>query len=567
MEKRLLLAFLLMGAVLFLTPYFYQPEPPAAPPEEPVATEQAQPEQAPESVAEPAAVPEAQTATASGEESGTALEATAAETEENFTIETAVYRIVFSNRGAVVKSWVLTQYADSSGEPLELVNRDVFEQVGAPFSLAYNGTSPALDANSALFVATKTDDGLGIDFQLSNGVTSYTKSFRFQQDQYVADFVSEVSDSGQPLPHYIVWRGGFGDLSVANASTKQHSLYYDLTENSLTVNDPDEAEDGPITASGNYSFAGLEDAYFAAVAVPSNGASLSLRTFSDPIIPEGEEKAQPHVGAAIGGAGRLAFPVFVGPKDLDLLKEVDPQLQQIVDFGWFEILAKPIFLALKWVDVNWTSNYGWAIVLLTIAINTVMFPLKMTSLKSMKKMSALQPEVKKIQEKYTGLSMRDPKKQKQNEEMMALYQKHGVNPMGGCLPMVLQIPFFFAFYKVLTVAIELRGAEWLWVADLSQPETLAIRVLPVAMVVSQFAMQKLTPATSPNPAQQRVMYMMPLMMGFIFYGMSSGLVLYWLTSNVVGVGQQLIINKMGKTPEIPAVKEPETKPKRKGRRK
>ena len=212
-----------------------------------------------------------------------------------------------------------------------------------------------------------------------------------------------------------------------------------------------------------------------------------------------------------------------------------------------------MFLGLEWLHDKWVHNYGWSIVLITIAINFVLMPLKLTSLKSMKRMQLLQPEIKAINEKYKGISIRDPRKSQQNEEMMALYKKHGVNPMGGCMPMVLQIPFFIAFYKVLTVSIALRGAEWLWVTDLSEPEHIPIRILPIAMIISQFIMQKMTPATSPDPAQQRIMMFMPLMMGFFFYGVSSGLVLYWLTSNIVGVAQQLFFNKIGHTPAPAAV--------------
>jgi len=167
----------------------------------------------------------------------------------------------------------------------------------------------------------------------------------------------------------------------------------------------------------------------------------------------------------------------------------------------------------------------------------------------MKRMQALQPQVAALNEKYKGISMRDPRKAQQNQELMDLYKKHGINPMGGCVPMLLQIPFFIAFYKVLTVAIELRGAEWLWVKDLSAPEHLPIRILPVAMLVSQFVMQKLTPTTTADPAQQRIMMLMPLMLGFMFYGVSSGLVLYWLTGNLVGIAQQLIINRL--SPPVP----------------
>jgi len=166
-------------------------------------------------------------------------------------------------------------------------------------------------------------------------------------------------------------------------------------------------------------------------------------------------------------------------------------------------------------------------------------------------MQALKPQIDLINEKYKGISMRDPRKQQQNEETMALYKKHGANPMGGCLPMVIQIPFFIAFYRVLSVSIELRHANWLWVSDLAAPEHLAIRILPIAMIATQFVMQKMTPATSVDPNQQRMMLMMPLVMGFIFYGLPSGLVLYYFTSNLVGIAQQVFFNKTVTIADMP----------------
>jgi YidC/Oxa1 family membrane protein insertase len=177
----------------------------------------------------------------------------------------------------------------------------------------------------------------------------------------------------------------------------------------------------------------------------------------------------------------------------------------------------------------------------------------------MKKMSALQPQIAAINERYRNIGLRDPRKAQQNQEVMDLYKKHGVNPMGGCFPMLLQIPFFIAFYNVLSNAIELRHASWLWVSDLSQPEHLAIRILPLAMLASQFVMQKMTPTTSMDPMQQRMMMLMPLMLGFLFYGVASGLVLYWLTGNLVSIAQQWFINKTAAA-DVP----PPTPVKRKG---
>jgi YidC/Oxa1 family membrane protein insertase len=182
----------------------------------------------------------------------------------------------------------------------------------------------------------------------------------------------------------------------------------------------------------------------------------------------------------------------------------------------------------------------------------------------MRKMSLVAPEMQAINEKYKGLSLRDPKMQNKNQEVMELYKKHGINPAGGCLPLLLQMPFLFAFYAVLTVAIELRHANWLWIPDLSQPETLAIRVLPLIMIGTQFWLQKMTPMTGGDPAQQRMMLFMPLMFGFMFYGASSGLVLYWLTGNVVGIAQQWIFNKTMPAPvPVAATAAPKSTPPKK----
>jgi YidC/Oxa1 family membrane protein insertase len=238
---------------------------------------------------------------------------------------------------------------------------------------------------------------------------------------------------------------------------------------------------------------------------------------------------------------------------------VDPRLESLVNFGkWLGFIAKPLFLALNWVNDRWVHSYGWSIVVVTIIINFLLLPLKFSSMKSMKKMQVLAPQIAAINKKYEGIGLRDPKKADQNAEVMALYKREGVNPAGGCLPMVLQIPFFIAFYTVLTVAIEMRGAQWLWVSDLSQPETLAIRILPLLLIATQFLLQKISPATSADPAQQKVMMLMPLMMGFMFYGVSSGLVLYWLTGNLVGMAQQWFFNRVLPTPVVtetkPAVK-------------
>jgi len=311
------------------------------------------------------------------------------------------------------------------------------------------------------------------------------------------------------------------------------------------VKDVKEAKNGPVSTSGSYSFAGLEDSFFANVFLPVSPRSVEMTIYSDPVpVPGAADEAR--VGAAVGGEGRNVFALFIGSKDFDVLGKIDPKLEQLIDWGWFEIIAKPLFIGLTWTAQHVTHNYGWSIVLITILINLVLFPLRFTSLKSSRKMQQLKPQIDAINAKYKGLSMRDPKKQEQNQEVMDLYKKHGVNPVGGCLPMLLQLPFLFAFYKVLTVGIQMRHANWLWIPDLSQPE--ALHILTILLIISQFLSQKMTPSPGMDPAQQKMMLIMPLFFGFMFWYQSAGLVLYWMTGNLVAVVQQLLLNRSNPQP-------------------
>ncbi len=550
MERRLLLAFLLMMLVLFLTPYFYKPSGPAPAPKQPAPQTQAAKPEAPKPAEQAAPPPPAE------EISGGA--------EQTFRIDTDFYRIEFSNRGAVVRSWLLKAYKDNTGKAVELVNQAAAAKAGSPFSLDFPEQKPAQNLNQALYAAKVAEDGLGIEFTFSDGNVVSRKTFTFRKDSYLSEVVSDVAEGSRRLSHLLVWRGGFGDKQVPGALGAQHSVYFDVPANKLVVKSAKDAKDEPLAAEGAFSFAGIQDTYFAAVFLPSADGPVRHRTYSDSVPSEPNGAEAPHVGAGVGDTGASRYALFVGPKDIDILRKINPKLEQLVDFGWFAFIAKPLFLAVNWMNNRYVHNYGWSIVAVTIIINFLLLPLKFTSLKSMKKMQMLQPHIAAINARYKGIGIRDPRKAEQNQEVMELYKKHGVNPMGGCVPMLLQIPFFFAFYKVLSVAIELRGASWLWVTDLSQPETLPIRILPVTMIVSQFVMQKMTPTTTADPSQQRIMMLMPLVLGFMFYGVSSGLVLYWLTSNLVGIAQQLFFNKMMAAPVVPP---PAAPVKKKGSRK
>jgi YidC/Oxa1 family membrane protein insertase len=570
MEVRLLLAFLLMGAVMFVTPYlpfFKTTPPPGGKSPETTATapggQPAQPGRPPEATP-PSATAEAQAAPAGP----LSASATPQQSLPNLTVETDLYRISFSNQGATVRSWLLTakdnkgriKYRGNDGKPLDLINPAAGPPCAAPptppavgpaclefpFSLYFPDKQPTAKVNWTYFTQTVDPDGLGVSYEYSDGHTSVRKSFRFEKKSYLSQVSTEVTMDGRPIPHMIEWRGGFGDFTLATPADK--TGYYDVPNNKLVEKTASNAKSGPITATGNFSFAGLADSYFAAVFLPEGSSTTQFVTFADTVRTPAEEKPQPFAGAAITDGETNRFELFVGPKDVDLLKSINPKLEQVVDFGWISILAKPLFLIVNWFNDHAIHNFGWSIVVVTIAINFILFPLKFTNMKSMRKMQALKPQIDLINAKYKNIKMTDPRAGEKNQEVMDLYKKHGVNPMGGCFPMLLQLPFFFAFYRVFTVSVEMRGAPWLWVTDLSQPEDfsiagVAIRILPIVMIATQFLMQKMTPQANADPNQQKMMMFMPLIFGFMFYKFPSGLVLYYLTSNLVQIAQQWFFNR------------------------
>jgi YidC/Oxa1 family membrane protein insertase len=555
MEARLLLAFVLMGLVLFGTQYFYKPPP--KPVAAAVKTTEAPPKEVSKTSEGPKPIPTKPASDVTPEAMPGQVHA---DKEETLTVDTDLYHVVFSNRGAVVKGWILKAYKDHKGQPLDLVSSAAQGKVPPPLSLVFKGQPPATDPNNGLFRVERSPDQLELSFEFSDGQTETKKTFEFTKDSYLVQVSTQVTQNGVLTPHSIEWRGGFGDEAVLNAANDQHTLYYDLGAAKLVQNDAKTAKNGPVSVSGQDSFAGLEDKYFAAVLLPKNRGPVEVTTYSDN-VPDSSGKEEPHVGAAVGGDGINMFSFFVGPKDTDLLKKVDPKLEQLIDWGWFGVIAKPLFLVTQWTAEHLKNNYGWAIICVTVAVNLLLFPLRFTSMKSSKKMQKLQPQIAAINAKYKNLSLRDPKKAEQNQEIMDLYKREGVNPVGGCLPMILQLPFFYAFYRVLNVAIALRGASWLWVNDLSQPETLAIRVLPVLLIITQFLSQKMTPSPGVDPSQQKMMMIMPLVLGYMFYFSPAGLVLYWLTGNLVGIAQQLMLNR-GSAP-APAVVDVKPSPKRK----
>jgi YidC/Oxa1 family membrane protein insertase len=546
MEKRLLLAFVLMGAVLFTTPYFFKSN--APPPQVKKSTTSTQTAGSPAASPVATANPKTTATNPAANAVASSAQPISAQKEELFTVDTDLYRITFSNQGAVVRSWLLKKYF-TNGKPLELVN--TASTVESPFALYFKGNAP-VDVNKVLYAPRPDANNLGITYEYSDGRVEVRKKFQFARNSYQSQVTTEVTQEGKPVPHSMAWRGGFGDVAIANPSANTWSLRFDATDGKLIKDAAKAAKDGPATVSGNFSFAGLDDPYFTASFLPEANAHFEVTTFSDSVPTTLESKPEPFVGSGVGGSGVNKFDLFVGPKDSDVLRQANPKLESLIDYGWFSFLARPLFLALHWAADHLIHNYGWAIVLVTVVINMLLFPLKVSSMRSMKKMQALQPQVNAINEKYKGISVRDPKAADKNAELMELYKKNGVNPAGGCLPMALQIPFFIAFYKVLSVSIEMRGASWLWVGDLSTFEHLPLHILPLVMIVTQFFQQKMTPTSaSVDPTQQKMMLFMPLIFGFMFYNLPSGVVLYYLTSNLVGIAQQWFFNKTVTPADLP----------------
>jgi YidC/Oxa1 family membrane protein insertase len=540
MELRLLIALLLTVPILFIGPYFFgsQTPPPKKAAAPVAATLAANPVQQP-AAAEPT-TPKVALRTGAAALNGTATEQ---QPMPSMVIQTDLYRISISNQGATVRSWQLkgAKYRDNDGKQVELVNSA--SGLAAPFSFYLPGeTDLEKKLNWSFYAQTADPDGLGVTYQFSDGHVKVKKVFRFQKDSYLSQVSTEILQDGKQIPSMIQWRGGFGDFTVPAPSAAQHALHYDLTSGKLVDQGATAASKGPIQESGTFSFVGISDAYFAAVFLPSVEDAMRQTVFTDTVPTPAETKPMALDGIALSDGNSNQFRLFVGPKDLDLLKSIDPKLEQLVDFGWMSVLSKPLFLIVNWANDRIVHNFGWSIILVTIVINFALFPLKLSSMKSMRKMQALKPQIDAINAKYKGISVRDPKKSEQTEETMGLYKKHGVNPMGGCLPMVIQLPILFAFYRVFTVSVEMRGASWLWVHDLSQPEHLPIKLLPLILIATQFLTQKMMPQPGADPAQQKMTMFMPLIFGFMFYNFASGLVLYYLTSNLVGIAQQWFFN-------------------------
>ncbi len=499
---------------------------------------------------------------------------------EDVVVESKLYRVTFSTQGAVVTSWILKNFRDAKNKPLDLVNLSGCETLGFPLSLSLANPALKTQINSGVYVAKASygpDAPLGqeaethssnalsppvtLTFTYSDGKVQVKKQFSFGAD-YVAHAAVSVADSQNYLPVEVTWPGGFGDqlLTPADIARYRQGVYGSVGD--LTTVAQGKVKEARMFP-GPLQIAGLEDKFFAEIFLPDSPDQVAFQLArQDWAPPDWTEKEKPNPLAATLAETQpkpLGFRLFVGPKALDVLKAVNPPLDALVDFGWFSVVAKPLFMALRYINDHWVHNYGWAIVLLTLIITMAMFPLKLKSLRSAQEMQKVAPIVKGIQDKYKNYKFNDPRKQKMNEEVMKVYSEHGINPLGGCLPMVVQLPFLYGFYRVLDLAIELRHAPWiLWMKDLSAPDRLVIMGLPIPvlvilMTIASFILQRMTPVASVDPSQQRMMMFMPVFFAFMFYRLASGMVLYWLVSSTVQILQQVFINRRMPPPTLPPV--------------
>ncbi len=488
----------------------------------------------------------------------------AATSESETVIENEVYRIVFTNRGGRVKSWVLKKYTDDKGGPLELVNTAAAEKYGYPLMLWTYDETLRNKLNSMLYVTNlpqgARQDGAPatapaeITFTYDDGDVSVQKSYKFDRDSYVIGARTSVAVKGSQVTAFPMWPAGFGgDTTGPQYATGQIVYQYDNKVERLAI----KKISGGGTLPGPFHWAGVSDQYFAAVFLPQDPQNAAMVTLHNALeIPHGgsDTKQMDKVdvlGAAVGSLkGPTDVRLYVGPKALSDLESVavpgitgaEPDLRAIIDFGWLGIIARPLFLWLKWMYSHIVANWGWAILLQTLVINLALLPLRLSQMKSMLKMQRVAPQIKSIQEKYKKYSLRDPRKAEMNEEISALYKKEGVNPAGGCLPLVIQMPFLFAYYRMLNVAMDLRHAPWMWIHDLSAPDPW--HILPVAIIVTMLIMQRMTPQAGMDPAQQKMMnIMMPGMLGLMSWNLPAGLGLYWSAGQLIGIVQQSVMNR------------------------
>jgi len=560
MERRIFLAIILAAVVMYGWQAFFMPPPPA-----PRSNASQQAEAPAKASATPA--PAAQAPSPQGETKPSAAPVLAVkgeQTEREIVVDTAVAKVVLTNRGGRVLHWQLKDYRTPAGEPVDLVPSNIPADQPRPFSLRVDDAQVTQRLDESLYQvrgdtngrvdATKSSGGVTFEFEDAAGLR-VRKELRFEPRNFVVSFSADVHNGEMALNPWIAWGPGLGDLGAMSSG----GSYF--TGNSVQPPQAIFHRDGDVerlkvdavtkqpTHEGQFGFAGIDDHYFVAALINPGQARLEFKPVSIS-VPGRTTPIQ-----FLSGAYRLQKPhdvrVYVGPKQFDLLRAVDPELVRAINFGRFSWMVVPLLSALKWL-FGFLGNYGWAIVVLTILLNLVLFYPRHRSVVAMRKMQAIQPEMKAIQDRYANLKATDPAKQKMNTEVMNLYRERGVNPASGCVPMLLTMPVLLAFYSLLSMSIELRGAPFVgWIHDLSAPDPYF--VIPLLMGITMFWQQRISP-TSADPTQQRVMMIMPIMFTAMMAFSPSGVVLYWTVSQLWAIGQQYLTNRLIGPPVVATVR-------------
>jgi YidC/Oxa1 family membrane protein insertase len=548
MERNAILAtalviLILVGYQWYLSHF----EPPPQEPARPTTAAPAQP------VAPPAAhAPAAAPAKVLPKPRGYMPTAQLALPARDIVVETPLMHVTLSTAGARATSWQLKKYHADNGAPVDLIAvNDSGASPGALSAWAGEGQAQAVYQadRQRLDLMGRGETGAVTFTQISASGIEIQKKLTFRADGYEVNVdltVRNLSGGEVPTEPRLAWGPG-----LRNSLDKKHSTLQAPTlwlDGKRVHEDLAKANGEEKTQPGNLSWAALQDTYFAAALIPEvKGLQAFVRKAPDDQALVG--LMAPKQVLPPGGRTDVKALVFAGPKDLDVLKEVGHDLDQLVDLGMFDriYLVTAALWLLKFL-YRFTGNYGIAIILVTVLQKIAFHPLTVKSLKSMKAMQEIQPKVQAMQERYKN----NP--QKKQEETMALYRKHGVNPMGGCLPMLVQIPIFIALYNALSSSVEMWQARFLWIPDLTQPDSLftvtlwgghayPFNLLALLMGASMWVQQKMSPPAGDPRQAQMMLWMMPIVFTFMFWGFPSGLVLYWLVNNILQIGQQWLITR------------------------
>jgi YidC/Oxa1 family membrane protein insertase len=477
--------------------------------------------------------------------------------ERDVRVETRDVIAVFTNRGARLKSWRLKHYLDQVKQPQELIETEL-PAAPLPFTLQTPEEQVTATINGAIYSVSGVPSGivespvdLRFEYRDQAGVRA-VKTFHLEPSSYLLTFLADVGVGDRALPVTVVWGPALGDIGEVTRGTQTAEGFF-YQADGVTRLAPGDIAKQPAR-SGDFRYVGVDDNYFMTVAVSPGESTVVYEPVSIPSSSaKGTERSLIAYSITPKRQG-TALQFFIGPKDFDLLTALDHDLATAVNFGRFAIIVVPLYRSLKWVH-GYIGNWGWSIVVLTVIINAIMFPLRHKSVVSMRRMQEIQPEVKAIQERYAKFKATDPAKQKMNQELMALYRERGVNPAGGCVPMLLTFPILFAMWALLSTAVELRGAPFFgWIHDLTAHDPYF--VTPIFMGATTVWQQYITPAAGVDPAQQKMMRLMPIVFTVMFLYLPAGVAIYYAMSNLWGIGQQYLTNYLIGPPPVHAVRPP-----------